>query len=205
MFLKVLALLPDRRPRASNSRHLTEQWTCPAWRRATHRCPRDPLAAGSPARLSVHRPPKPPFRRPRFPWLHITARAFRLRCDWHAGGSRCVGIQAAVLNSPASTERGAVNTIDDAALIEALRQQMTKSVARQVAAAGNLANVDTPNYKAVEPTFADALKGQLADEGDQAGSHQPGRRRQRRRCARSGRRGTPRRQHRGARSRAARR
>ena len=54
-----------------------------------------------------------------------------------------------------------MNTIDDAALVEALRQQMTKSVARQVAAAGNLANVDTPNYKAVEPTFADALKGQL--------------------------------------------
>jgi flagellar basal-body rod protein FlgB len=54
-----------------------------------------------------------------------------------------------------------VNTIDDAALVEALRQQMTKSVARQVAASGNLANVDTPNYKAVEPTFADALKGQL--------------------------------------------
>jgi flagellar basal-body rod protein FlgB len=55
-----------------------------------------------------------------------------------------------------------VNTIDDGALIEALRQQMTKSVARQVAAAGNLANVDTPNFKAVEPSFADALKGQLA-------------------------------------------
>ena len=55
-----------------------------------------------------------------------------------------------------------MNTIDDAALVEALRQQMTKSVARQVAASGNLANVDTPNYKAVEPTFADALKGQLA-------------------------------------------
>ena len=54
-----------------------------------------------------------------------------------------------------------MNTIDDAALIESLRQQMTKSVARQVAASGNLANVDTPNYKAVEPTFADALKGQL--------------------------------------------
>ena len=54
-----------------------------------------------------------------------------------------------------------MNTIDDAALVEALRQQMTKSVARQVAASGNLANVDTPNYKAVEPSFADALKGQL--------------------------------------------
>ena len=55
-----------------------------------------------------------------------------------------------------------MNTIDDAALLAALRQQMTKSVARQVAAAGNLANVDTPNYKAVEPSFADALNGQLA-------------------------------------------
>jgi flagellar basal-body rod protein FlgB len=47
-------------------------------------------------------------------------------------------------------------------LIESLRRQMTKSVARQVAAAGNLANVDTPGFKAVEPTFADALDGQLA-------------------------------------------
>ena len=54
-----------------------------------------------------------------------------------------------------------MNTIDDAALVEALRQQMTKSVARQVAASGNLANVDTPNFKAMEPSFADALKGQL--------------------------------------------
>ena len=54
-----------------------------------------------------------------------------------------------------------MNTIDDAALIEQLRHQMTKSVARQVASAGNLANVNTPNYKAVEPSFIDALKGQL--------------------------------------------
>ena len=37
-----------------------------------------------------------------------------------------------------------MNTIEDAALIDAVRQQMTRSVARQVAAAGNLANVDTP-------------------------------------------------------------
>jgi flagellar basal-body rod protein FlgB len=66
-----------------------------------------------------------------------------------------------------------VNTIDDAALIEALRQQMTKSVARQVAAAGNLANVDTPNYKAVEPSFADALKGQLAVKTTKPGHINP--------------------------------
>ena len=55
-----------------------------------------------------------------------------------------------------------MNEINDAELIESLRRQMTKSVARQVAAAGNLANLDTPGFKAVEPSFADALDGQLA-------------------------------------------
>ncbi len=55
-----------------------------------------------------------------------------------------------------------MNDISDAQLIESLRRQMTKSVAREVAAAGNLANIDTPGFKAVEPTFADALDGQLA-------------------------------------------
>ena len=67
-----------------------------------------------------------------------------------------------------------MNTIDDAALIEALRQQMTKSVARQVAASSNLANVDTPNYKAVEPSFADALKGQLQMTATRANHINPG-------------------------------
>lgn len=55
-----------------------------------------------------------------------------------------------------------MNEISDAQLLETLRRQMTKSVARQVAAAGNLANIDTPGFKASEPTFADALDGQLA-------------------------------------------
>lgn len=54
-----------------------------------------------------------------------------------------------------------MNEINDAALMQALRRQMTMSVARQVAASGNLANVDTPGYKAVEPTFSQALDGQL--------------------------------------------
>lgn len=58
--------------------------------------------------------------------------------------------------------RTAVNDINDTQLIESLRRQMTKSVARQVAAAGNLANLDTPGYKAMEPSFADALDTQLA-------------------------------------------
>jgi flagellar basal-body rod protein FlgB len=43
---------------------------------------------------------------------------------------------------------------------------MTISVARQVASAGNLANVDTPNYKAVEPTFAEALDEQMTTSAD---------------------------------------
>ena len=84
-----------------------------------------------------------------------------------------VGIRAAVLNGAKKRGR-TVNTIDDAALVEALRQQMTKSVARQVAASGNLANVDTPNYKAVEPSFADALKGQLQMTATRANHINPG-------------------------------
>lgn len=55
--------------------------------------------------------------------------------------------------------------INDAAIVAALRRQMTIAAARQVASAGNLANVDTPGYQAEEPTFADALNGRL-DAGD---------------------------------------
>ncbi len=54
-----------------------------------------------------------------------------------------------------------MNEINDAALVQALRRQMTMSVARQVAASGNPANVDTPGYKAVEPSFAQALDSQM--------------------------------------------
>jgi flagellar basal-body rod protein FlgB len=52
--------------------------------------------------------------------------------------------------------------ITDAALLASLRRQMTIAVVKQVASAGNLANVDTPDYKAVEPTFAQTLDGQLS-------------------------------------------
>jgi flagellar basal-body rod protein FlgB len=60
-----------------------------------------------------------------------------------------------------------VNGISDDAVVAALKRQMTIAVARQVAAAGNLANVDTPNYKAVEPTFVGALDEQLGAEAVQ--------------------------------------
>ena len=55
-----------------------------------------------------------------------------------------------------------MNEISDSALVAALRRQMTVAVAKQVAHAGNLANVDTPDYKAVEVTFESALDDRLA-------------------------------------------
>jgi flagellar basal-body rod protein FlgB len=55
-----------------------------------------------------------------------------------------------------------MNEISDSALVAALRRQMTISVAKQVASAGNLANVDTPDYKALEVSFESALDSRLA-------------------------------------------
>jgi flagellar basal-body rod protein FlgB len=55
-----------------------------------------------------------------------------------------------------------LSDISETNVISALRRQMTIAVAKQVAAAGNLANIDTPGYKAKEVTFADTLKGKLA-------------------------------------------
>jgi flagellar basal-body rod protein FlgB len=51
--------------------------------------------------------------------------------------------------------------INDTDVIHALRRQMTIAAARQAASAGNLANLDTPNYKAVEVSFGDALDAQM--------------------------------------------
>ena len=53
-----------------------------------------------------------------------------------------------------------MSDISDSAVIAALRRQMTVAVARQVAAAGNLANVDTPGFKAREVTFDETLARQ---------------------------------------------
>jgi len=50
-----------------------------------------------------------------------------------------------------------MNEISDSAVLAALRRQMTVAAARQVAAAGNLANVDTPGYRAKEATFEETL------------------------------------------------
>jgi len=50
-----------------------------------------------------------------------------------------------------------MNEISDSAILAALRRQMTVAAAKQVAAAGNLANVDTPGYRAKEVTFEETL------------------------------------------------
>lgn len=51
--------------------------------------------------------------------------------------------------------------ISDAAIASALRRQMTIATAKQAVAAGNLANVDTPGYRAREVDFSAALDRQL--------------------------------------------
>ena len=55
-----------------------------------------------------------------------------------------------------------MSSISDSSTIDTLRRQMAIAVARQVASAGNLANVDTPGYKAKEVNFAETLKNKLA-------------------------------------------
>jgi flagellar basal-body rod protein FlgB len=55
-----------------------------------------------------------------------------------------------------------VSSISDSSAIDTLRRQMAIAVARQVASAGNLANVDTPGYKAKEVNFSETLKNKLA-------------------------------------------
>jgi flagellar basal-body rod protein FlgB len=55
-----------------------------------------------------------------------------------------------------------VNDItSESTVIAALRRQMTVATAKQMAASGNLANFDTPGYKAKEVTFDETLGRQL--------------------------------------------
>jgi flagellar basal-body rod protein FlgB len=51
--------------------------------------------------------------------------------------------------------------VTDTAIMAALGRQMTRAVERQAVAAGNLANIDTPGYRARQVQFADALDQQL--------------------------------------------
>ena len=49
----------------------------------------------------------------------------------------------------------------DAAIMAALGRQMTRAVTRQMVAAGNLANVDTPGYHTRAAAFSDTLEEQI--------------------------------------------
>jgi flagellar basal-body rod protein FlgB len=54
-----------------------------------------------------------------------------------------------------------LNDISDAAIMNALGRQMTTAVAKQLVAAGNLANLDTPGYKTRTLSFDDVLEQQM--------------------------------------------
>ncbi|HEX5110995.1 MAG TPA: flagellar basal body rod protein FlgB [Vicinamibacterales bacterium] len=54
-----------------------------------------------------------------------------------------------------------MSTITDGAIMAALGRQLTKAVAQQAVAAGNLANIDTPGYRAREASFGDVLDGEI--------------------------------------------
>jgi flagellar basal-body rod protein FlgB len=66
-----------------------------------------------------------------------------------------------LLEPVGSAKEGTVEGISDSTLLAALRRQMTVASAKQVAISGNLANVDTPGYKAKEVTFDQALGQKL--------------------------------------------
>jgi flagellar basal-body rod protein FlgB len=59
----------------------------------------------------------------------------------------------------------------DAAIVDSLRRHMSMAAARQVVAASNLANVNTPGYKAKEADFSTSLDRQLAQGVTLARTH----------------------------------
>lgn len=58
-----------------------------------------------------------------------------------------------------------MNDINDGAIMAALGRHMTKAVTKQVVAASNLANIDTPGYRAREASFGDLLEGEVKKLG----------------------------------------
>lgn len=54
-----------------------------------------------------------------------------------------------------------MDTISDSSIVAALGRQLNRAVARQQVAASNLANLDTPGYRAKEVQFAEALDASL--------------------------------------------
>lgn len=58
-----------------------------------------------------------------------------------------------------------MNDISDATVLSALRRQMTIAAAKQAVAAGNLANINTPGYKAQDADFSETLNDKLGAAG----------------------------------------
>lgn len=54
-----------------------------------------------------------------------------------------------------------MNEISDSAIMAALGRRLNDAVAKQAVAAGNLANIDTPGYRAREASFGDVLEGEV--------------------------------------------
>jgi flagellar basal-body rod protein FlgB len=54
-----------------------------------------------------------------------------------------------------------MNEITDSSIMAALGRQMNRAVAKQAVAAGNLANIDTPGFRAREASFEDLLDGEI--------------------------------------------
>ena len=55
--------------------------------------------------------------------------------------------------------------LTDSAIMAALGRQMTRAVQKQAVAAGNLANLDTPGFRAKEVKFDDLLAEELGGGG----------------------------------------
>lgn len=56
-----------------------------------------------------------------------------------------------------------MNEITDRAILAALGRQLSHAVQKQSVAAGNLANLDTPGFKARAVSFGDVLDSEIAD------------------------------------------
>jgi flagellar basal-body rod protein FlgB len=59
-------------------------------------------------------------------------------------------------------EGNPVNELSDAAVMASLHRQLTFAAAKQVVASSNLANLNTPGYKAKTTTFSDTLARQVS-------------------------------------------
>lgn len=64
-----------------------------------------------------------------------------------------------------------MDELSDVAVVEALRRQLTVAATKQTVAAGNLANANTPGYKAQEVEFGDVLDKGLATLQQPAATH----------------------------------